>query len=203
MKLYDAGRAPNPRRVKIFLAEKGIAIETVQFDINKLEQYSAEITKINPMNRLPILELDNGAHISESVAICRYFEEIQPDPPLMGIGAEDKAIVEMWSRRTELNFLMPVAFAFRHLHPAMREMEKPQIAEWGEANKSRAADFLPVLNQQLAQVPFVAGERFTIADITAFITCQFMKPARITMPEELANVARWFAEIGGRPSMAY
>lgn len=200
MLLYDGGMAPNPRRVRIFLAEKGIDVEMVNVDINAMEQKSDKITKLNPMQRLPVLVLDDGTALSESVAICRYFEEIQPDPPLMGIDAQDKAIVEMWQRRMELNLMMPIAQAFRHLHPGAARLENPQIGEWGEVNKPRAIECMGILDVELSSREFIVGERFTIADITAIVALQFLKPARIEIPEELTNLLRWFDEISARPS---
>jgi len=203
MKLYDGGRAPNPRRVQIFLAEKGIEIEKIPVDINALDQKSEEFTRVNPVQRVPVLELDDGTILSESVAICRYFEEIQPEPPLMGIDPLDKAIVEMWQRRIELHLLLPIAFAFRHLHPGAAVLEQPQIPEWGEVNQPRAVEFMGVLDEQLASNRFMAGERFTIADITAIVGFQFLKPARIEMPENLVHLKRWLDEVLARPSVAW
>jgi len=201
MLLYDGGRAPNPRRVQIFLAEKNIEIEKVQVDINALDQKSDEFTKMNPMQRLPVLMLGDGTAISESVAICRYFEEIQPDPPLMGVGAKDKAIVEMWQRRMELNLMLPIAQAFRHLHPGAAHLEGTQIAEWGEINKPRAIECMKILDAELGTREFIAGEQFTIADITGIVACQFLKPARIEIPEDMKNLSRWFKEMCSRPSV--
>ena len=201
MLLYDGGRAPNPRRVQIFLAEKNIEIEKVQVDINALDQKSDKFTKMNPMQRLPVLMLGDGTAISESVAICRYFEEIQPDPPLMGINAKDKAIVEMWQRRMELNLMLPIAQAFRHLHPGAAHLEGTQIAEWGEINKPRAIECMKILNAELGTREFIAGEQFTIADITGIVACQFLKPARIEIPEDMENLSRWFKEMCSRPSV--
>lgn len=200
MLLYDGGMAPNPRRVRIFLAEKGIDVEMVNVDINAMEQKSDKITKLNPMQRLPVLVLDDGTALSESVAICRYFEEIQPDPPLMGIDARDKAIVEMWQRRMELNLMMPIAQAFRHLHPGAARLENPQIGEWGEVNKPRAIECMGILDSELESRKFIAGDCFSIADITAIVALQFLKPARIEIPEEMENLLRWFEENSARPS---
>lgn len=202
MKLYDGGRAPNPRRVTVFLKEKGIEVEIVPVDMGSFGHKSPEITSKNPLQRLPVLELDDGTILCESVAICRYFEEIQPDPPLFGIDAKDRALVEMWNRRAELSFFAAVAAAFRHLHPAMREWEVPQVPEWGEANKPKVLDFLRFLDGELANREFVAGPRYTIADITAMITFEFMKPAKITCPEELTHVWRWYKAVHARPSAA-
>ncbi len=127
MKLYDGGRAPNPRRVRIFLAEKGIKVSTEQVDLAAMQQRSEAYTAINPMQRVPALVLDDGTVIAESIAICRYFEALQPDPPLFGRGARQTALIEMWNRRVEFHLLLPVASVFQHLHPAMSEMVNPQV----------------------------------------------------------------------------
>jgi glutathione S-transferase len=201
MKLFDGGRAPNPRRVRIFLAEKGIEVPIAPVDMGALEHRSDDIAARNPLRRLPVLELDDGTVLCESVAICRYFEEIQPEPALFGRGAVGRAQVEMWQRRMELNLLFPVAQAFRHIHPAMKDWEIPQIAEWGEANKPKAIEFLKLLNDELATKEFVAGD-YSIADITGLVAMDFMKPARIVVPEQLANVIRWHRAMAGRPSAA-
>ena len=200
MKLYEEPRAPNPRRVRIFLAEKGIAVPRVSIDINKMEHKTPEFAALNPFQRTPTLQLDDGTVIAESIAICRYFEEVQPDPPLFGIGAVGKALVEMWQRRIEFGLLLAVAAAFRHLHPAMAQMEVPQVTAWGEANKPKAIEFLQVLDGQLADSQFVCGDAFTVADITGLVAVDFMRPAKITLPEELANVRRWHSVVSERPS---
>ena len=200
MKLYSGGIAPNPRRVSIFLAEKNIEIETKQFNIAKLEQKSEELTKINPRQRLPVLVLDDGTVITETVAICRYFEELHPEPLLMGVDPLDRAIVEMWQRRMELELFMPVAFAFRHLHPVAADLEPIQIREWGELNQGIAKKAMKNLDEELGNRQFIAGERFTIADITAFCAYLFLKPARIDYPVELLNLQRWFGEVKDRAS---
>lgn len=200
MKLYDGGKAPNPRRVRIFLAEKGIDVPIVPVDMGAMGHRGADVTALNPLQRLPVLVLDDGTVISETIAICRYFEELHPNPPLFGEGALGKAKVEMWQRRLELNLLLPVGAAFRHIHPAMKEWEVPQIAEWGEANKPKAVEFLAMLDRELASREFAAGDAFTVADITGLITLDFMKPARIAIPEELTNVWRWYRALKARPS---
>lgn len=200
MKLFDGGLAPNPRRVRIYLAEKGIEVPLVPIDMTALEHKSDKVSSRNPLQRLPVLELDDGTIISETIAICRYFEELYPEPPLMGIDALDKAIVEMWSRRMELHLLMPVGHAFRHLHPAMKEWEVPQVAEWGEANKPKVIETLNWLDGELADREFIAGERFSVADITAMISIDFMKPARIKVPENCENLLRWYKAVSSRPS---
>lgn len=200
MKLYDGGRAPNPRRVRIFLAEKGIEVTLIPVDMGALGHKSDEVTHRNPLQRLPILELDDVTTLTETVAICRYIEELNPEPALFGRGALGKAQVEMWQRRVELHLLMPVAHAFRHIHPAMKEWEVPQIAEWGEANKPKAIEFLRILDDHLADNEFLCGDTYSIADITGLVAMDFMKPARIDVPQELAHVARWYAALKARPS---
>ena len=149
MKLYDGGRAPNPRRVKVFLAEKGITVPTEQIDLGKLAHKSSEYTAINPLQRVPALELDDGTIISESIAICRYFEALQPEPPLFGTGPRDTAVVEMWERRVEFHLLAPISHIFRNAHPAMAAMEVPQVPAWAEANKPRVMEFLGLLDAAL------------------------------------------------------
>ncbi len=202
MKLYDGGRAPNPRRVRVFLAEKGITVPTVQVDLGKLEHRGADYTAINPMQRVPALELDDGTVITESIAICRYFEALHPQPVLFGAEPKEKAVIEMWERRVEFNLLTPVSNVFRHLHPAMKQMEVPQVPDWGEVNKPRALDFLKLLDAELAKRTFIAGERFSVADITALVAIDFMKPVKLALPDNLANVRRWHAAVSARPSAA-
>jgi glutathione S-transferase len=202
MKLFDGGRAPNPRRVRVFLAEKGIQVPLVPVDMGAMEHREQTVSSRNPLQRLPVLELDDGTVITESVAICRYFEELHPEPALFGRGALGKALVEMWQRRMELNLLGCVAAAFRHIHPAMKEWEVPQIPEWGEANKPKAIEFLNILDEELANKEFIAGETYSIADITGLVAIDFMKPARIKVPEDCANVLRWHRAVSSRPSAA-
>lgn len=200
MKLYDGGMAPNPRRVRIFLAEKGIDVPLEPVDMTALEHRSEAVTRRNPLQRLPVLELDDGTIISESVAICRYFEELQPEPRLMGEGAVGKALVEMWQRRMEMHLLLLVANVFRHAHPAMKDWEVPQITAFSEANRPKVIRSLEWLNEELANRDFIAGGAFSIADITAMIAVDFMKPARLQVPEGLGNVLDWYTRVKERPS---
>ncbi len=202
MKLYDGGRAPNPRRVRIFLAEKGITVPTEQVDLGKLQQRSEAYSAVNPMQRVPALVLDDGTVIAESIAICRYFEALHPEPALFGRGALDSALVEMWNRRAELHLLFPVASVFQHLHPAMKIMVDPQVPEWGEANKPRVTAFLEFLDDELKRRPYVAGRDFTVADITALVAVDFMRVSRLVVPENLANMRRWHESVSARPSAA-
>jgi glutathione S-transferase len=152
------------------------------------------------MQRVPALVLDDGTVITESIAICRYFEALHPDPPLFGRGALQSALVEMWNRRVEFHLFIPVSNIFRHLHPAMKEMEQPQVPEWGEANKPRALAFLDHLDGELAKREFVAGNDYSVADITAMIAVDFMRVSRMAVPDALTYVTRWYAAVCARPS---
>jgi glutathione S-transferase len=200
MKLYDSKLAPNPRRARIFLAEKGISLPTEQIDIAAQQHKTPEYAAINPLQRMPALMLDDGTIITESIAICRYFEMLYPEPPLFGVGPKDSALVEMWNRRAEINFFANVAAVFRHTHPAMKELEVPQVPAWADANRPRVAWFLEMLDGELANREFIAGDRYTVADITMQVATDFMKPARLAMPEGVANVKRWHAAVSARPS---
>lgn len=200
MQLYDGGRAPNPRRVRIFLAEKGIDVPKVPVDLGKMEQKSDALRALNPMQRLPVLVLDDGTAISETIAISRYFEALHPEPNLFGRDALEIAKVEMWNRRIELVLYIAVQAVFRHSHPAMAEFEKPQVAAWAEANKPRVFEFLEIFDRELAGRRFAALDRYTVADITGLVTVDLMKPAKLAIPDELANVKRWHAEISARSS---
>jgi glutathione S-transferase len=202
MKLYDGGRAPNPRRVRIFLAEKGMSVPLEAVDLATLQHKTPAYTAVNPLQQLPALALDDGTVLTESIAICRYFEMLQPEPRLFGREGLEAVRVEMWNRRIESLLFWPVMQAFRHPHPAMKALEVPQVPAWGEANKPRALDFLTLLDRELADRPFVAGETFTIADITGLVALDFTKPARIAIPESLVHVRRWHAVLAGRPSAA-
>jgi glutathione S-transferase len=186
----------------VFLAEKGIEVPLVPIDMGAMQHRGQEVTSRNPLQRLPVLELDDGTVLTESVAICRYFEELHPEPALFGRRALGKARVEMWQRRMEFNLLYCVAQAFRHIHPAMKEWEVPQVPEWGEANKPKAVEFLHLFDKELASREFAAGDAYSIADITGLIAIDFRKPARIKVPEECANVLRWHASVSSRPSAA-
>jgi glutathione S-transferase len=202
MRIIETHRAPNPRRVSIFLAEKGIDVPREERDLMRGDLQCAEFSGINPWQRVPVLVLDDGTAISESVAICRYFEELYPEPPLFGIGAVGKATVEMWNRRVELGLFNAVASVFRHLHPKMAHLEVPQISTWGEVNKDKVASELARLDRRLAESAFVAGESYSIADITALVAIGLMKPAKLGPPQGYPHVVRWYEQVSSRPSAA-
>jgi glutathione S-transferase len=200
MRLYDGGRAPNPRRTRVFLAEKGIALPIVPVDLAGMQQMSTEYAAINPIKRVPALVLDDGTVITESIAICRYFEVLQPEPALFGRGALDVARIEMWNRRVELHLLFAVSHVFRHSHPAMKQMEVPQVPAWAEANKPRVLEFITLLDGELKERQFIAGDQLSVADITGLVAIDFMKPAKLAVPDELTHLKRWHAELSARPS---
>jgi len=202
MKLYDGGRAVNPRRVRIFLAEKGIDVPIEPVDIAAQQHRTEAFAAINPMRRLPALVLDDGTVIAESIAICRYFEALQPDPPLFGRGALEVALVEMWNRRAEFNLMGPVTTVFQHLHPFMKPLVNPQVPDWGEANKPRVFEFLQLLDGELKKRPYIAGSDFTVADITALTAVDFMKVPKLPLPDEFTNVRRWHEQVSARASAA-
>lgn len=200
MKLYNSPFAPNPRRVRIFLAEKNLSVSMVDVDLARLEQKSDDFSALNPFQTIPVLELDDGETLCESIAICRYFEELQPDPPLFGVGPLDRARVEMWQRRLELGLFANIANAFRHSHPHMAEMERPQIAELVPSCKLKAVEVMSRIDRQLEDRPFIAGDRFSVADITGLVALDFAKTARIAIPEEFGQLRRWRQELSNRPS---
>lgn len=202
MQLYTFPRAPNPRRVEIFLAEKGVDLPRRIVDIGKGEHKEDAFAAVNPLRRLPVLELDDGTRIAESMAICRYLEELHPEPNLFGAEARERALVEMWQRHVELQLFQPISFVFRHLHPAMAELEVPQVPAWGEVNRPRVMKALEWLDRELASRPHVAGERYSVADITALVALDFMKPAKLALPEGLAALGRWREAVSARPAIA-
>jgi glutathione S-transferase len=200
MKLYNSNLAPSPRRVRIFLAEKGVSIPRVEVDLGKLEHKSPEFLALNPFQTIPILELDDGTRIAETIAICRYIEALWPDPNLFGVTAVEQAMIEMWQRQLELRLLMPIAQVLRHTHPRMAEMENPQVPAWAAANRPRALQAMAIVDETLSDRLFIAGDRFTVADITGLVALDFAKSARITIPPELVHLNRWREALKARPS---
>lgn len=200
MKIYDATTAPNPRRVRIFVAEKGIDVPYEQVDIMKAVNRGEEFRSAkNPMGTLPVLELDDGSCIAESGAICRYFEERHPDPPLMGVDALDRAVVEMWHRRMEFELFQPTTLAFQQQH-AFFKGRVPQVPEFAEVSKQKAIEKLAWLDTVLADRQFVAGDRYTIADIVALCAVDFGKVVKIGILPDQKNLARWHEVVSARPS---
>ena len=209
MKLYDFALAPSPRRVRMFIAEKQIEIPTVQINTREREQFSDEYRAVNPNCVVPTLVLDDGTCLGESVAICRYLEEIHPEPALMGRDAREKAEIEMWSRQAEIEGYLAAAEAVRNAAPMFEDRGLPgvpggvpQIPALIERGKRTLARFFPKLDRQLAANRFLAGDAFSIADITAYVAIDFAGRAEIEIPADCPDLAHWFAEVGERPSAA-
>ena len=199
MKIYDSQYAPNPRRVRSFLAEKGIEVPYEQVDLATAENRKPPFLEKNPLGLVPVLELDDGTCISESVAICRYFEELHPEPPLMGTDPKDRALVEMWQRRMEFELFIPIAQVFRNTHEFFRG-RIPQVPEYGEVCRKAAEARLKWLDRVLADREFIAGDRYTIADITALCGIDFGRVSGIRIQPEQQNLARWYEAVASRPS---
>lgn len=206
-KLYDFKLAPNPRRVRIFLAEKGLEIPLVEVNTREKGQFTQDFSRLNSGYKIPVLELEDGTAISETVAICRYVEAIHPEPALMGVNDLDKAIVEMWQRRVELEGFNAAGDAVRNSAAMFKdrgiagvEGGFPQIPALVDRGKAAFALFVTRLDERLADNPYIAGERFSIADITAMVTLEFAQRAEITVDDSHTNVLRWHKEVSARPS---
>jgi glutathione S-transferase len=199
MKLHDLKAGTNPRRVRIFLAEKGLTIPRVEVDMAGGENRREPFLAINPMGTMPVLELDDGTHIAESMAICRYFEELHPNPPLFGATTLERALVEMWNRRMELEIARPLQEAFVHLSPYWAG-KREQVPEAGTFARKKALERMAWLDRELAGRAFIAGERYTVADITAQCGLLLGKNTGTPIPAELTNLNRWFAEVTSRPT---
>lgn len=198
MKLYDSPRAPNPRRVRWFLAEKGVGdIEIVNVDLFGGEHRTPDYLARAGMANVPALEMDDGTCITESVAICRYLESVYPEPNMFGRDAKEAAVIEMWLRRAEMLVATPLMLAVRHAHPALAALEK-QVPEVAEANRAGGERALKVLERRLADREFIAADRVTLADIVAAIAIDFARMVRFRPPEDLANVNRWHAAMMAR-----
>ena len=199
MKLYSHKQAPNPRRVRIFLAEKAVSVPTEEVDIFKRVNREAPFLAKNPLGGIPVLELDDGTCHAESVAICRYFEALHPEPALFGRDALEQAKIEMWNRRVELVLLNSIGMVWVHGHPLTASLLQQIPANVAPA-RERAAQFFALLDRELAQRPFIAGESFSVADITALCTVDFGRFIDLHADPALKNVARWHADVSARPS---
>jgi glutathione S-transferase len=203
MKLYVSSYAPNPRRVAMFIAEKGVAgIESIHVDLSAGEQKSDAFRAKNPLARTPALELDDGRVLAESRAICTYLEGLYPEPNLMGVDAEERAFIEMADRRAEMHLLLGIANCVRHTHPALAVMEQPQFPDFGASQGEKMLDNARWFDSVLAQQPYMAGERFTVADITAFCALEFARGLMKFKPGAagLAHLQAWRDKIAERPS---
>jgi glutathione S-transferase len=209
MKLYHSTSSPNSRRVRIFLAEKGLSIPLVTVDLGKGEQHSDAYRAINPRRVVPALLLDDGTPIGEVPAICRYIEEVHPTPPLLGETAKEKALVTMWERRAELEGFAAVMEAIRNSAPALKgraiagPYDYEQIPKLAERSKLRVRNFFADFDDRLREAPFVAGQRFSVADITALVTVDFAaKAINFPVPDEHRSLTRWYDAVSSRSSTA-
>ena len=201
MKLYTSHRAPNPRRVRWVMAEKGIEdVELVEIDILTGEHKTADYRSRVGVPHVPALELDDGTTISESIAIGRYLEALYPEPNLFGIDAREQAIIEMWTRRCEFYLANPIMLSVRHSHPALAALEAVQVPQLADYNRVAAEKFMKTLDRRLAEHEFLAEDRFTIADIVAVVGLDFARLIKYRPPEELTHLARWLDACRARPA---
>lgn len=202
MKLYIAARAPNPRRVTMFIAEKGLGgIEPVPVDLNTQEHKSEAFRAKSPLARVPALELDDGRVLTETRAICTYLEGLCPEPNLMGRDATERAFIEMADRRVEWYFLLPIGNCIRHTHPGLAPLERPQFPDFGRSQGEKLRETATWLDAELQRQPWVAGERFSIADITAFCALEFARLMRFNAGHEgYAALQAWRDRMAERPS---
>jgi len=201
MKIYEERIAPNARRVRMFLAEKEVIdnIEFVQVDLKAGENISKEFREKNPLAKIPVLELDNGDYLSESVAICRYFEAVHPQHPMMGVSPIEQATIEMWQRRCEIYFMNLVGMGFQHTSGYFADRMTP-VKQWGEECIKNAIKFMKLLDRHLEHNQYVAGDQFSIADITAFVTIDFAKVIQVRRDDSLVHLNRWYDVVNARPS---
>jgi glutathione S-transferase len=199
MKLYDLKTGTNTRRVRIFLAEKGVKLPTAEVDMMKGENKRPGYLSKNPMGTMPLLELDDGTQLAESVAICRYIEELHPEPPLFGATSIERALIEMWNRRMELELLIPIIDNFVHSSAFYRE-RLSQVADIAQRGHTHALARMRWLDIELAKRPFITGDRYTIADITAQCALILGKNTGTPIPGDLQHLARWFSDVSKRPT---
>lgn len=207
MKFYDCSTAPSPRRVRIFLAEKSIELPMVNVDLAGGEQFSEAFRRRNPACTVPVLELDDGTCIHEVNAICRYIEEAYPEPPLMGDSPKTKALVEMWNHHMEIDGFLAVAEGFRNRVARFKDRALTgahpiaQIPALSERGRRRYAYWLQDLDERLAASRFIAGDCFSVADITALVTVDFgTRALKLSLPQDYQSLRRWHHEVGSRPS---
>lgn len=206
MKFYDCATAPSPRRVRIFLAEKGLTVPTVQVDLRNGEQFSPAFRALNPACTVPVLELDSGAAITDVIAICRYLEELHPEPALMGRSAEERAVIESWLRRIEWDGINAAQEAFRNAAPGLKGRALPgpvaleQIPALAERGRVRLQHFFAWLDARLAANAFICGPQFSIADISGLAAVDLAGRAKLSPPDDLVHLHRWYKDVSSRPS---
>jgi glutathione S-transferase len=199
MKLYSSSQAPSPRRVRMYAAEKGIPLTIVELDIAAGATQAPEYRAVNPLGEVPTLELDDGTRLTESLAICRYLEELHPEPNLFGRSPLERALVNRWIDRLMFRAYLPITHVFRHSHPFWASRLR-QIPEWAELQRDVVLAEFDALDTLLATQPFVAGERFTMADIVAYTTVDFGRPSKLRVDATRPGLQRWYTAVGARPS---
>lgn len=202
MKLYEYEAFPSPRRVRMFLSEKDIDIPRVQVNVPAGEHREPEFLALNPDGVVPVLQLDDNSCISETMAISRYFEELHPTPAMFGSSNKEKAQVEMWQRRVEGGLVGPLAAYFHHATAGLGETERYRNPDWGRNNRKIALQTIERLNRHLADNTFIAGNNFSVADITAYCAIDFAAAMEILIPENSVHLQRWYSDIDRRPSAA-
>jgi glutathione S-transferase len=201
MLFYDTpDPAPNPRRVRIFAAEKGVALPSRTISIRDGEHKSPDYLKINPLGQTPALALDDGTVLTESVSICRYLEALHPTPPMFGAGAEDMARIDMWIRRVELRLMTPTGMIWAHTHPFTARVMPKQYTEFGESNRPLVSRALAMCDAALQETPYLAGETYSMADIVLQTTIDFGTFIGLAVPEDLAALNDWHRRVSARPS---
>lgn len=208
MKFYDCKTAPSPRRVRIFMAEKGVDIETVQVDLGSGEQFADAYREINPDCVVPALQLDDGSCLSEVIAICHYLEALHPEPSLLGTSNEERARILMWNSKVEQQGLWAVADAFRNAAKGLKDraatglVSYAQIPELAERGRDRVEQFFGRIDEQLGNNEFIAGDRYSIADISAMVVVDFAAWIKVSVPEDAEHIRRWYESVSSRPSAA-
>lgn len=202
MKLYgEDNPAPNPRRVRIFLVEKGLELEQERVPLRERAHKARDFLEKNSLGQVPVLELDDGSFLSESVSICRYLEGLHPQPPLFGSTPREQATIDMWIRRIELQLMAPIAHIWRHTHPLTAGL-LTQYKDFGESNRAQADRIYRWLDNELADRAFIAGDAYSMADIVAQTTIEFGQAIGVPIPDDCDRVTAWLAKVAGRPSAA-
>lgn len=202
MKLYgEDNPAPNPRRVRIFLAEKGLSLEQERVPLRERAHKASDFLEKNSLGQVPVLELDDGSFLSESVSICRYLEGLHPEPRLFGATPKEQATIDMWIRRIELQLMAPIAHIWRHTHPLTAGL-LTQYKDFGESNRAHADRVYRWLDNELADHPFIAGEAYSMADIVALTTIEFGQAIGVPIPDDCGRVTAWLARVAARTSTA-
>lgn len=205
MKFYDCKTAPSPRRVRIFIAEKEIDVASIQIDLSSGEQFSEAFRLVNPDCVVPALELDDGTCLSEVLAICHYLESLHPEPALLGMTAEERARILMWNSKIEQQCLLSIADAFRNAAKGLKDrattgpVSYSQIPELADRGRERVVQFFHRLDGQLNDNDFVAGDAYSIADISALVAVDFAGRVKLSIPDDATNLHRWYESVSCRP----